>query len=159
MYSNSNSVISCIPSGTAWDIILKTINDNSQKDIFDDVSNWSNSLNTQINITSAKAKYFIPNNNVIWADISGHTTKGIAQVLTTGASEDNKKYNLYEISGNLWEVTSDNNIDLSGGVKLYRGTCAWDSVGPTYLPDYRGYWGFKNAPHIVYGFRVCLFLK
>ena len=157
MYENSTSVISTIMTGTAWDIMLKTMNKNTEEDLLTTAKEWSNNYDTSLNITSKDAKIFYTDQNK-WISLDTQKTiSGKSQILTTGACKENKKYNLYEVGGNLWEMTDELATNYTGEIPIYRGSCSWDPVN-NYNSSSRGYWG-TYAENVVYGFRVMLYLK
>mgnify|MGYP004687976313 CR=1 FL=1 len=97
--------------GIQWDLVCKflevkgnwdTIEKTAQYYIKEDSTSWGNYINSGFEINSTKARgYDNP-----WKDVS-ETSKsaGTEILLTTGASEQNKKMNIYDFSGNEYEWT------------------------------------------------------
>jgi len=82
-------------------------------------------------------------------------------LLTTGATEIAKAYNIYDVSGNLWEWTEE--ISFYGGntsdqYRIYRGGGFGSSMSPSPVC-------YRNGNHKVdssnssLGFRVVLYMR
>lgn len=113
--------------GIQWDLtckFLETIGGLSQEEIKggDEVgsTNWGNYSNSSIILT--RGKYNI--NPVVstsqWTDIT-KGTKTSRTLLTTGASEDTNKMNIYDFAGNIWEWTLETNITNVDDICVVRG--------------------------------------
>ena len=119
--------------GIQWDLVCKflelkdnwdTTENTAQYYINEDSTSWGNYKDSGFKINSTKARgYDNP-----WNDVS-ETSKsaGTEILLTTGASEQNKKMNIYDFAGNEWEWTlekaSNTNFSCSrrGGSYYYEG--------------------------------------
>ena len=75
------------------------------------------------------------------------------QLLTTGASEQTKTMNIYDLAGNVWEMT----LEASGESNpfIIRGGYAYNS-SETYPMAYRNVNGITNPNHSI-GFRIALY--
>ena len=97
--------------GIQWDLVCKflevkgnwdTTTNTAQYYIKENSTSWGNNINSGFEIDSNKARaYANP-----WKDVSGTSkSAGTEILLTTGASEKNKKMNIYDFAGNGWEFT------------------------------------------------------
>ena len=127
--------------GIQWHILCKflevkgnwdTSTNTAQYYIKSNSTSWGNYNNSGFKINSNKAKgYANP-----WKDVSGTSkSSGTEILLTTGASEQNKKMNIYDFAGNEWEWTLEkctylgNSCNNGGGGYSYYG----DSYPASYL--------------------------
>ena len=92
--------------GIQWDLVCKFLEAKSNlttADINSDSGSWGNYSNIARKITSSRAKQS-SNNGMTWISISGQKeSKNI--MLSTGASDETKKMNIYDFAGNEWEWT------------------------------------------------------
>ena len=97
--------------GIQWDLVCKflevkgnwdTATNTAQYYIKENSSSWGNYYNSIFTINSAKAKK-CNFSNKSYDDIQGEKTSYM--LLTTGASEQNKKMNIYDFAGNEYEWT------------------------------------------------------
>ena len=105
MYPDNNYISSLI-FGIQWDITCKYLevkSDLSISDINLDSSSWGNYNNVTRKITSLNAKKSLNSGNT-WEKISGEKSQGDV-ILSTGASDETKKMNIYDFTGNLWKWT------------------------------------------------------
>ena len=100
--------------GIQWDLVCKflevkgnwdTTTNTAQYYIKENSSSWGNYNSSTFTINSAKAKKY-NGINKSYDDITGKKTSYI--LLTTGASEQNKKMNIYDFAGNEYEWTLEN---------------------------------------------------
>lgn len=106
MYKNDDkrtkSVTSGLVTGTMWDVTLNYLkSQNSSLNLTN--SDWGNYINSTL--TECKGRYLTVNSsNGSTSDIvlnsDGARHYGI---MTTAASEDTKKNNIYDMAGNVWE--------------------------------------------------------
>ena len=106
---------------------------------------------TKWNITNTSAKYYYSST---WTDGAyGEKTSSVSVLLSTGASEEFAKQNIYDLVGNVWEWTLEKTSYTShpcasrGGSYLIYG-----SDNPA---SYRGY-NYTSVAANAIGFRVTL---
>ena len=104
--------------GIQWDLVCKFLEVKSNlktADINSDSGSWGNYSNIARKITSSRAKQS-SNNGMTWTSISGQKeSKNI--MLSTGASDDTNRLNIYDFAGNEWEWTlekSSESLPCSG---------------------------------------------
>ena len=126
MMQNSNYT-SSLMFGIQWDLVCKFLEVKSTSEIADinvDSGTWGNYSNVTIAITSDKAK----KEGTPWNKITEKKAVNSKILLTTGASNETKKMNIYDFAGNEWEWTlekTSDSIDPSvyrGGSYLYSGS-------------------------------------
>ena len=97
--------------GIQWDLVCKflevkgnwdTTTNTAQYYIKENSTSWGNYYNSKFTINSANAKKYNSRFSS-YNDITGEKSNHI--LLTTGASEQNKKMNIYDFAGNEWEWT------------------------------------------------------
>ena len=157
---NTKFVASGLATGTQYDVMLNYISDEENKSIenaskpeyYKDLkenSTWGNYNNTSL--TNCRGKYSI--NNYYWTEnLTGTNAPNV--VLTSGASEQTKKRNLYDVAGNLWEWTDE----YIGGTSysLRGGATYWNNNA--YPPCYRYGYEKSNLDANI-GFRVAIYIK
>ena len=155
MTPNSNYT-SSLMFGIQWDLVCKYLEVKGKLAIADINSNstsWGNYINVTRIISSDKAKQ-TTNSGKSWTAITG--TKPASNVLlTTGASEETNKMNIYDFAGNEWEwtlehATSDRGIPCANRGGNYSGS------GSNYPASYRNYSGTTIASNSI-GFRSALY--
>ena len=126
MMQNSNYT-SSLMFGIQWDLVCKFLEVKSKSEIANinlDSGTWGNYSNVTIAITSDKAK----KEGTPWNKITETKAVNSKILLTTGASNETKKMNIYDFAGNEWEWTlekTSDSIDPSvyrGGSYLYSGS-------------------------------------
>ena len=129
----NNSYTSSLMFGIQWDLVCKYLEVKGKLAIADINSNstsWGNYSNVGRTISSDKAKQ-TTNTGSTWTAITG-TKPASSVLLTTGASEETNKMNIYDFAGNEWEWTlektssSDHPCPYRGGSYYSTG-----SYGPT----------------------------
>ena len=173
MYNN-NYVSSGLITGTQWDVILNKMVSKKAINASDltNSNNWGNYRNTTLSYNGrlAIADYNKTNSNAwtlkpfeaittgITSNYSSDRTYG--DLLTTGASDQTEKYHIFDIAGNLWEITEE--ISFLGGntTTLYHvlrgGSFSNNSTtNPTCFRD------FIKAGETAFnvGYRVILYIK
>ena len=108
--------------GIQWDLTCKFLEEKSdltKDDIKSDSTSWGNYKNSSLNLT--RGKYNIASDSLesIWKNYNIDTenyvvnlktlsSENYSQLLTTGASEQTNKLNIYDLAGNEWEWTLEN---------------------------------------------------
>ena len=127
--SPNNNYTSSIMFGIQWDLICKFLEVKGGltiANINSDSSTWGNYNNAERTITSKRAKQTTNGGNS-WTIITG-IKPASSVLLTTGASEETSKMNIYDLAGNEWEWTlektsySDNHCAVRGGHHGYSGS-------------------------------------
>lgn len=105
MSPNSNQTSSLL-FGIQWDLTCKFLEENSEltyANIATDSTNWGNYSNSSIKLTKGKYNTSKFSDNE-WLEII-QSVKTSTMLLTTGASEETRKMNIYDFAGNEWEWT------------------------------------------------------
>ena len=125
----NNSYTSSLMFGIQWDLVCKYLEVKGKLAIADINSNstsWGNYSNVTRIISSDKAKQSTDSGNT-WTAITG-TKPASSVLLTTGASEETNKMNIYDFAGNEWEWTLEKTSDsyspcaYGGGGCYYTGS-------------------------------------
>ena len=155
MTPNSNYT-SSLMFGIQWDLVCQYLEVKSTlqtADINSNSSTWGNYHNVTITISSDKAKQTIDNGSS-WTAITG--TKPASNVLlTTGASEETNKMNIYDFAGNEWEWALEHATSISNYPCSFRGS-SYDSSGYEYPASHRGSFSTTYASSYI-GFRPTLY--
>ncbi len=113
MTPNSNYT-SSLMFGIQWDLVcqyLEAKDGLTEADINSNSTSWGNYSNVTRIISSDKAKQTTDSGST-WTAITG--TKPASRVLlTTGASEETNKMNIYDFAGNEWEWTLEQSSNSS----------------------------------------------
>ena len=139
--------------GIQWDLICKFLEKNSdltKAEIKSDSTSWGNYNNSSLKLNRGKYNTNPSNSISEWISytidtinyvISSKTSnnESYCQLLTTGASEQTNKLNIYDLAGNVHEFTLEYS-NSSGAPCVYRGVSFLDN-GKTYPVANRG----KNA--------------
>lgn len=107
--------------GIQWDLLCKFLEVKggfSVANINSNSDSWGNYLGTTRTISSDNAKQST-DYTTTWKKITGTKSTG-AIVLSTGASNDTCKMNIFDLAGNEWEWTLEKNSYLTS-VGVYRG--------------------------------------
>ncbi len=144
--------------GVQWDLVLKHLSNKgvSESLLKTDSSTWGNYYNQAFEINRGKYNIGSPYNNFIdyttptanrvtyenGVSTKIGTTYANSILLTTGASDTNSKYNIYDLAGNVYEWTLERTSDTSdpcanrGGVFVvtgsYRPASYRSGIDPTY---------------------------
>ena len=121
--------------GIQWDLVCKYLEVKSTlttANINSDSSTWGNYSDAELAITSDKAK-----KETSWTAISGKKAANSSILLTTGASEDTNKMNIYDFAGNELEWTLEK-TSYSSDPCASRGGY-YSNPGSYYPASYRDY--------------------
>ena len=147
--------------GIQWDATLAFIGDENYNK---DSTSKGNYKNNDWTIDRETAKYTTsPKSDTTWTSISAEENKTKTKtasesiLLTTGASEDFKTKNIYDLAGNVWEKTNEAYSTTS---RASRGGSYYYYDNGTYSPvSFRGS-GFSPDDCSNYvGFRPALYIK
>ena len=120
--SSSASVSSSLMFGIQWDLVLRFLSNKGVETALlnNNSETWGNyKLEYPLKQNTAHGyKGIYENNKITWSEIeSEYTHNGTEYIaLSTGATERNKKKNIYDLAGNMWEWT------LEHATYVYRGT-------------------------------------
>ena len=155
MTPNSNYT-SSLMFGIQWDLVCKYLEVKgklSTADIKSNSSAWGNYSNVKRTISSEKAKQ-TTNSGSTWTAITGTKPASIV-LLTTGASDETNKMNIYDFAGNEYEWTLEHATSYSDYPCADRGGLCYGS-GSDYPASYRDYSGTTNSSLSI-GFRPALY--
>ena len=129
--------------GIQWDLVCKFLEvkgnwDKTEKTaqyyIKENSTSWGNYDNSTFTINSAKAKkYNISNKSC--DDITGNKASSSSILLTTGASEQNNKMNIYDFAGNECEWTLEQTTNTRAPCSVMGGI--YNDNGIDYPASYR----------------------
>ncbi len=177
MYKGSNSVGSYLVDSQAWNHICKNIFNAKKGETANDSKEWGNYYNNTTTdyqkLTCLWAEHKYSSN--IWNIATEYKTENIKEgdypkgqgdariELSTGASDDFKKYNIYDMAGNMWEWTTGHNVITTNGdtkqmFVVPRGGCFLD-IGVDF-PIVRANGDFRLYDYDLHvGFRVVLYIE
>ena len=156
MTPNSNYT-SSLMFGIQWDLVCKFLEVKGKlttANINSDSSTWGNYSNVTRIISSDKAKQSTDYGNT-WTAITG-TKPASSVLLTTGASEETNKMNIYDFAGNEYEWTLEQS-SYSNTPCAVRGGY-YDSPASSSPASYRGNGGTTDAS-IYFGFRSAFYVN
>ena len=153
MTPNSNYT-SSLMFGIQWDLVCKYLEVKGKLAIADINSNstsWGNYSNVGRTISSDKAKQ-----GSSWTSITGTKPASSRVLLTTGASEETNKMNIYDFAGNEFEWTLEHAISSMYGPCAFRGGNCDHSGSDDPASDRSSYttrdsfsnWGFRPALYV-----------
>ena len=141
--------------GVQWDLVLKHLSNKgvSESLLKTDSSTWGNYNNQPFEINRGKYSVASP-----WNSFTAYTTATASKVtveevegeivstkigttdenvilLTTGVSDNNSKYNIYDLAGNVSEFTLERTSDTSYPCVARGGS--FDTTGSSYTASYR----------------------
>ena len=157
MTPNSNYT-SSLMFGIQWDLVCKFLEVKGKlatANINSDSSTWGNYSNVTRTISSDKAKQSTDYGNT-WTAITGTKLASIV-LLTTGASEETNKMNIYDFAGNEYEWTLEHATSNSNSPCAVRGGY-YGSPASSSPASYRGNGGTTDAS-IYFGFRPALYVN
>ena len=108
--------------GIQWDLTCKFLERNSnltKEDIKSDSTSWGNYKNNSLTLYRGKYNINPSSSTSTWTTYTTNTTNYVTssktsnnesyyQLLTTGASEETNRLNIYDFAGNEWEWTLEN---------------------------------------------------
>ena len=153
----NNSYTSSLMFGIQWDLVCKYLEVKgklAKADINSNSTSWGNYSNVGRTISSDKAKQ-TTNTGSTWTAITG-TKPASSVLLTTGASEETNKMNIYDFAGNEYEWTLEQSSFSSNpcaGRGGYYGISGSDDPA-----SYRGYGRTTDANNFI-GFRPALYVN
>ena len=161
----SGNHTSSLMFGVQWDLVLKYLETKgtSQADLKTNSTNWGNYENNLWNITNANSKYAIYDDkleNFDWTSGAyGIKDSDTIVLLSTGASDDFSKQGIYDLAGNVFELTLEHANLISRA--LVESPCAvrggdYSSSGSFIHAAYRFMSPTTNFD-ISLGFRVVLY--
>ena len=136
----NNNYTSNLMFGIQWDLVCKFLEVKgglATADVNSNSSDWGNYYNVERKITSKKAKQS-SDRGTTWDNITGIKNKDTCMILSTGASDETKKMNIYDLAGNEWEWTLEHNTTIENRSCAYRGS-AFIQKGYEYPVSYRDY--------------------
>ena len=154
---NSGNYTSSLMFGVQWDLVMKFLETKgvSQSDLRSNSTEWGNYNNNTYNINQENAKQSTDSGKT-WVHAENKTTRG-SILLTTGASEEFNKMNIYDLAGNVWEYTLDYTHNTSGiGVPCARRGGDYFHAGSENPANDRGI-SSRNNNFSYDGFRLSLF--
>ena len=128
--STDSSKISSLMFGIQWDLVCRFLDGKdglTTADINSDSGAWGNYYDVEVPITSANAKQS-KDYGETWNAITGVKAADSDIILSTGASSNTCKMNIYDFAGNEWEWTLEKNSDIGspcasrGGYYFYDGS-------------------------------------
>ena len=109
--------------GIQWDLVLKYLETSKQltiDDLKNDSASWGNYNESNFDITQGKySEHYGESYETITDSYTKQPYRSV--LLTTGATERNSKMNIYDLAGNVWEWTLENNDSLTGTSCVRRG--------------------------------------
>ena len=152
-YKDNTAVASSLLYGAQYDAMLNYINTTSTS--VTNSTTWGNHYDSSITVSAGAKKS--TDNGSSYTNISTATTKPVntAWLLTTGASEQSKAKNIYDVAGNVWEWTYE--VYTAYNLRVIRSG-SFDYSGADYPAAYRD--GFYPDSSVsVCGFRFALYIK
>ena len=161
----SGNHTSSLMFGVQWDLVLKYLETKgtSQVDLKTDSTSWGNYYNNACNITNSNSKYAIYDDkleNFDWTSGAyGIKDSDTSVLLSTGASDDFSKQGIYDLAGNVIELTLEHANLISRGIVegpwVARGGF-WFCFGSDF-PAANRYNNFTFDFYGLIGFRVVLY--
>ncbi len=109
--------------GIQWDLTCKFLEVKTSlitADIKTDSKSWGNYSNATINLVKGKYNIKPYDSSSTWTAVTSGAKNG-TMLLTTGASEDTNKMNIYDFAGNEYEWTLEQNTSNSSLPCAFRG--------------------------------------
>ena len=153
--------------GVQWDLVLKHLSNKgvSESLLKSNSSTWGNYNNQAFEINRGKYNTGSPYNNFI--DYTTATADKVTYenevstklanqsvLLTTGASDTNSKYNIYDLAGNVYEWTLERSSYTNRPCAIRGGV--FSVAGSTVPASYRGEL-YPTDSGVNFGFRCALY--
>ena len=143
--------------GIQWDLTFKFLEEKTDltlADIKTDSKSWGNYYGSTINLSKGKYNTSPDSSSSTWKAVTAGAKNG-EMLLTTGASEDTNKMNIYDFAGNEWEWTLEQYTSRSSIPCTIRGGCYYNS-GSSHPASYHEVRSTSNSYYII-GFRPALY--
>ena len=144
MSTDSNKT-SSLMFGIQWDLVCKYLEGKdglTKADINSDSTNWGNYNNIAVPIKSVNAKQST-NSGSSWSAITESKAKNSSIILSTGASNNTKKMNIYDFAGNELEWTLEKTSNTSLPCAFRGGSCGGN--GSSIPASDRGYYSTSGS--------------
>ena len=110
--------------GVQWDMVLMYLKNKEAVDesgLKENSKDWGNCKDKLYNITNTLVSYST-DNGANWAKAPYNKTKKGNILLTTGANSDFNRQNIYDLAGNVFELTLEHAIDYTDAPCAVRGS-------------------------------------
>ena len=152
MYSGERT--SSLMFGIQWDLVLKylQVHGVTSYELTNNSINWGNYKEATFEISNGEYTTSPTTANSYEAVNGTYNKTATSVLLTTGATERNKKMNIYDLAGNVWEMTleksnfTDSPCTLRGGAYNFEGSdisASYRSSGNT--SDSYDNFGFRST--------------
>ena len=162
--STDNDRVSSLMFGVQWDLVLKHIEvkrkklekennlESIQKDLNENSTSWGNYLNSEFVVK--EGKYSEDGGETFKPNIEYNKESKVFALFTTGATVRNSVLNIYDLAGNLYELTLEKSSDNKRPCAKRGGSCGND--GNSVPSSHRGGNPMSNSYYGV-GFRPALY--
>ena len=122
---NTGTVNSGLITGTQWDVMINKIASIDSTKSLTDSGTWGTHYDKATTEYIGRYATYNPSNGIISTFSSEVQTNGtknanVYQLLTTGASDKTRAYNIYDVAGNLWEWTEETSFYGGNSATQYR---------------------------------------
>ena len=162
---NTGTVNSGLITGTQWDVMINKIASSDSTKSLTDSGTWGTYYDKATTEYIGRYATYNPSNGIISTFSSEVQTNGtknenVYQLLTTGASDKTKAYNIYDVAGNLWEWTEETSFYGGNSATQYREIrgSGFGNSSNSFPVCYR-YRFLDSTTSYDTGFRVVLYMK
>jgi len=166
---NTSYVHSGLITGTQWDVMINKIGSltDSEGNTLYSLTNsesWGNHLNKALTYTGRYATFNTSTKYLsVFSEEQTNASKSANTytLLTTGASETTKAYNLYDVAGNVWEWTEETSFaggDSETQYREFRGGNYYDTSSAHPVCFRQGTLTVSKS-YANIGFRVVLYMQ